>query len=317
MHTSKLSILMFCMVFVIALPLYSGQTGAFIGVSGDYRYADDPLLETHAGRVDLHGNVDHRMLLGDTGFLAVSLFGEAAYAVEDADFSDYLEASLRNSWLLGPNTLEFSLGARQSFGGYDGSEPFFIPSWAAEFRFDRGFRSLNPFVTYEGYVDDSGIYNGVRAGFVHMPAVEFRYGLSVGGTVEVVENADRPDLLGSVMGSVDGLSGYFLNWSVQADATYRDSTDAAAEGFSGNLLGTVRIAPSRSFQIQVTPSLHWTYLIAGNTWDVGMETALRSDFTATDHLFWYVETVGTMDRLESGSPHPWSVRVSSGVDLVW
>ena len=309
MHIHKKMIIIALLGILVLAPVFGGQTTGFFGISGDYLFADDSTQEYGVG---VHGNLSHRMLLGEMGLLGLSFYGRGSYDLESSALSDYSLIDVRSTWFLGSDSLDVQLGSEQTLSG---SESFVTPSWQVVYRFDRGRRMINPFFGYSGKVKDSLVYHGLQAGISHAPLVELSYALALEGGVEFDPEAAQPDLLGNLTLHIDGISGYFMSWRLYGSATYRHSQDSTLEGFSGNFGGGMRIAASRKFQIQITSTIPWEYLSSLDSWALDMETSIRADIASSDHLYWYVETIAKLGQLQDLSFAAWSVEIVAGIDF--
>lgn len=302
------------LMMVSASAVFASQSSGFIGVSGQYRYGDPVIGDTLYG-IGFHGSLDHRMLLGDVALLGIAAYGRASYDLGGSGLSDLSMIDLRGTWFVGSDTLEARVGTEQSIGGYEGIPGYFLPSWQVAYRFDRGYRVLNPFIAYDGTVDASMLTNKITLGFSYAPKVELQYSASIGGVLEHEQGSVHPDIFGTLSLGVEGLSGYYLSWSVGTDASYRVAAVSSATAFSGTLFSVLRFSPTKRYQINVNPKIEWEYVVDTKVFDADVELAVRVDAAATERIYWYVEAIGGMGGLLGGSAAMWQAELVAGVDF--
>lgn len=308
------TVVLLLLVMVFAPAVFASQSSGFIGVSGQYRYGD-PVIGDPMYGIGFHGSLDHRMLLGDHALLGISAYGRVSYDLGGSGLSDLSMIDLWGTWFVGSDTLEARVDTEQSIGGYEGTPGYFMPSWQVAYRFDRGYRVLNPFVSYDGTIDASMSSNGITLGFSYAPKVELQYSASIGGGLEHVQGNIRPDILGTLALGVEGLSGYYFSWSVGTDASYRAAAVSADAAFSGTLFSLFRFSPTMQYQINVSPKIEWEYIVDANTVDADVEIAVRADVAATERFYWYVEAIGGIDGLFGGLAPVWQAQLVAGVDF--
>lgn len=301
-------LLLLCVGILGQLP--AGQTDAFVGISGSYRYAEDPSSPVHGATVDLQGNLGHRMLLGETGFLGFSLYSTVSLDPATYSVSDHLLAGITNSWFFDAGVMEFAVEVDQSFFGSDGGSAFTVPSWSASYGWERGYRTINPFVQYRGSATSGGSQHGLELGFSYSPSVELTYSTTVGGTYAT----SLPDFLATIAFGAEGLVGYLFNWEFGAEAAYRFAEDPTDESLSLRASALFGYTPSRRMHIRFSPALAATRERASGAWTIDGEALLRADVAIKDDLYWYVET-GAFSSLVQDTVPTWYVQVRTGVDV--
>jgi hypothetical protein len=313
LETRRLRFMVSCMlVCTMVFPaILAGHSSGFVGVSAEYQ-DDGTVVAGQQYGFGLHGNLDHRMLLGDVAFLGLSAYGRVYYDVADQSFSDLSAVDVQGTWFVGRDTLEFGLGTAQSFAGYEDSGSSFTPSWHVTYRFDRGYRVCNPFFSYGGSYDSSVLSNGLSVGVSYAPSVELAYEAAVGGALEHDPEAVRPDVLATLSFGVEGLSGYFFSWHVYGEATYRDAAAESATGFLGHLSGSFRFAPASTYQIQIGPRFDWEYL---EGFEADVDIAVRADVSTTERVYWYVEAIAGVEGVQDSASVSWNARIVAGIDL--
>ncbi len=129
----------------------------------------------------------------------------------------------------------------------DGSgSTYFNPSWKlraglAEFSDGKTLR-----VEYAGYVaglpdsPEDYFYEGVHLVYRVDPSIFLGYELAAGGGWEYhYEQTDRHDIVLDIAGTIDGLAGYFTDWTVTAGFSWRGSNTTIAADSEDRMVATI------------------------------------------------------------------------------
>lgn len=304
--------LLCCMMLLIMLPL-GASTSWYVGTYGDYRLDADGLTDEHTARGAVKLNFDYRTMLGDTGYLAAVSYGELRYDVLNMYLSDYISTTVDSSIYLESGELQASLRVDLSLLGND-VLPYITPAWSLGYRMERGFRSLNPSVTYSGWMSDTVLSNGITVGFSHAPIVELRYSAALGAALDMQRDSGLTDLDISVQAAVDGLVGYLIDWSLYGSFGYLQPADPTVATISPAIGASIRLTPSKTFQFMLSPQLQAVYLLATSLWDVELDATARCDVALGERVYWYAESNVATDLVALSVT---SFRVTSGVDVAF
>jgi len=312
-HSNKFYILL--VVFLILNQLIWADSSAFIGAFGNYQYSDDTSVVTHTKNVGIHGNFDFRTLIKENGFVRASLYGKVIYDPTAIMFNDLIAADFDGVWYGNNGELSISAGSEFSLGGYMGSLPYWKPVWEASYQIQRGYRAINPYFTYLGSAEGQQLFTELRIGFSHVPIIEFSYFAAAGIGFDSDFSTSETDTVANLLMTMNGLSGYLLNWTVQGSASYRWSSDANEEGFSGYVSAQCTVSPNNVFQIQISPLYYWEYNTSTHMWDRYLKATLRADVVVTEHVYSYLKTSVTIEGLADASPYPLGIEATAGIDI--
>jgi len=260
-----------------------------------------------------------------------------------------LEAGLPLGW--GLAELEGSLDA--SLMG-DGEDPAHLhPRWQAGLRFGgeaaQGILSYRGSYLYQPDDQEDFLYQGLRLGAEWERSL--RLGLTAGleggweywpeywllDSLGFPTGVPRQDVVGALQAGLDGLAGFFLDWSLGASAGLRWSTAnrfitglGLEEGSENNLYAAIQAAadwsPHRAVGLQLEGFLRQEWyltraaLTAGGA-DTGeslrvlsLGLTARADWTPNDRLFLVLE--GSMGRRFANDPaeERWNAFLQAGVE---
>jgi hypothetical protein len=300
-----------------------------------------------------------RDALADGGYLGLAASARVlTYFGSPMVSADSEKLSLEAGLPLGRSLVELEGGLDASAVG-DGEDPaHLLPSWQAGLRFGpegaQGILSYRGSYLYQpGDVEDFlyqglrlrgewersiqlGFWAGLEGGWEYWPQY-LRY--ASGDTLDNPTGEARQDVVGSLQAGLDGLAGFFLDWSLEASAGLRWSTAnrypsvllGLEEGSENNLFADLRASldwsPHRAVGLRLEGFLRqeWyltraaltaaPYAHTGDTLRVlSAGLAARADWTPNDRLFLVLE--GSAGRRFANDPAEarWSASLEAGVE---
>jgi hypothetical protein len=216
---------------------FTAMVGAY-GRSTAYAESGEPA--DLIGSVDLLGRAGWRSSLAGGGYLAAQVQAQVYhYLVHARDIDDRELAWMELALPSGRNRVKVTAGLDLSLGGF-GDEPGYLsPDWELHYVFQRGRRSVEPYLAYQGSfffqpdTNDDLFAQGGAVGFTYRPSIRHGYELAAGGRWETWYQYDILDAGGSptgdtrrdyvifLEGGADGLLGFFAGWQVDAELRYR------------------------------------------------------------------------------------------------
>ncbi|MDD2406792.1 MAG: hypothetical protein PHU24_10090 [Sphaerochaetaceae bacterium] len=316
MHLRKTwCLVLMCSLMVLPVHTITAEMSTFIGVFTDYAVIDDTTTLDQQVSVGAQASIDVRTLLGSSAYLGLSSYARFSYNPISSEWMDYVSVMADGALFVDPGEIRLSIGSDLSYDSSDPSSVLFRPMWDATFSMDRGYRTIHPFFTYYGYVDDSAMYNGIQLGMQHTPIVECDYSLAALAGITTYTDAIDKDIAAGLRFSINGLAGYVLSWNVNATTTYTWSSDPSKEGVGGAISLNIRITPTKIFQLLIGPHLDWTFLTSTGSWHTDAQITVRSDVAITEDLYWYVESSAAAGLQYISGAIPWTVHITTGVDF--
>ena len=311
MYNTKISLnrhlISLSLVLLVILSPLRAQTSTFVGILGTL---DVPSNQINLGA---RGNIEYRTQVDTLGSLKISSYGEVLYNTEQQSFTDMLTAGIESIWYLHDDELLASLGSQFSLLGNEDSNPYWVPDWNISYHMFRGYRSYNPFISYSGYATKSQIYNGIQLGFSYSPRVELTYTLAAEGGFDSSFDSNQQDTIASLEFAISGLVGYYMNWEIGADVTWRESSDVTQEGLNISLAGNTTLAFSRWLQVQIAQNFRGTYVSHTRIWEMAAELIVRVDTAISNHIYLYASpTITFSNLLDSATP---TMIFTLGVDV--
>jgi hypothetical protein len=295
-----------------------------------------------------------RDALADGGYLGLAASARVlTYFGSPMVSADSEKLSLEAGLPLGRSLVELQGGLDASAVG-DGEDPaHLLPSWQAGLRFGpegaQGILSYRGSYLYQPGGQEDFLYQGLRLRGEWERSIQLGFSAGLEGGWEywpeywLLDSSGsssgeaRQDLVGSLQAGLDGLAGFFLDWSLEASAGLRWSTAnrfisglGLEEGSENNLFADVRASadwsPHRAVGLRLEGFLRQEWYLTraaltaaltdtGETLRVlSAGLAARADWTPNDRLFLILE--GSAGRRFANDPAEarWSASLEAGVE---
>lgn len=233
------------LLLMITPVLYAGPPIFILGLYGGPEVVSEDLLPAETEmQGKLEASLGWRGKIFEKGY--VSIVSQAAGIVATGwIFEDQEFFQTEMSLPAGPGRIEITAGLFSSVLGISESPGFINPDWGVRYRLDLGNEKSEGELEYTGYSlvepDDTGdiIFQGARLTFSHRFSIRSTLAVSLGFGYEgwyetslysetgtaAAENREDILLDGKIV--LDGLAGYFTEWTIPVRFLWRNSNSNA------------------------------------------------------------------------------------------
>ena len=242
MNRSPLALVIVIILYA-GLPIYADPLPPVVNlglfVNPEFFSEPDGAVDNN-WHVGLNAGLGWRVSVADGGYVSLQsdvtglIFGGTT-----AQDQEYFRG--RAAFPVGTNRIEPEISLTSSALGFYGSDPFFNPQWSLGYRIFPGDEGSSVALIYVGYwvfipeADDDVFHEGLRAVFSVDPSIRWALDIGAGWGWEDWHETDVYQSNGSVKeqnrqdwtadGSVgmDGLLGYFTEWTWETRLAWRSS----------------------------------------------------------------------------------------------
>ena len=303
----------------------------------------------------LNAGLGWRSSLDGGGYVSV-LSDITGLLVNGSSFQDQEFIRGKAAFPSGPNRIEPEVSLLSSVLGYYASGPFVNPQWNLGYRISMNDEASSVSLVYSGYLallsesSDDVFREGLRAVLRVDPSIRWALDIGAGGGWELWYETDLFHAGGPVTGqnrqdwildgnvAMDGLLGYFADWSWETRLTWRSSNanlfldpDLFMPDTESRLILSIESgidwSPIRTLGLHVSASAERAWYLERSAFDsegvltgeplrlFDLEGSLRADWTRSHRWYLFLASSGgytfSNDPVESG----WRFSLYSGVEL--
>jgi len=209
-------------------------------------------------------------------------------------------------------------------GTLEGQSPYIRPDW--KIGGERRYNNRVASVAYSGYClrqsqgTGDSLFQGLQLGLASYPSVRLRYGFEILGAWEHWIEENSNDLIAALKASTGGLAGYFLDWSMAAQAGIRQCELSGESNLFFELEGDAAWSPHRQVSLEagVFTRAEIYYLTAQPVSVPGFLSAgidFRGDWTPNDRIFLVTELSASRSFPDEPDENMWYFLGRLGVEF--